>query len=224
MSFESTDDIKNDHSNDHNGEYDNGNQPWASTNGSYSESLTRLQNGFLHAISVLEDRNKALQNEVNDLRSRQDRINQPIARRLASVEQRNEKLEAELRAARMWPYTHKETLRNLELTLAKKNETIKEKNSKINDMEARNRGLEQELNSERKKNRKLGTTIEMQNRAHVASKRSNGTIGGTTTLAIRDRRDTVKAEDSTAYPATKKRKHEESTGTMGGSDNPFILD
>lgn len=222
LSFESTDDFKIDHSDDQNGDYNDGNQPQASTNGTYSESLTRLQTGFLHAISVLEERNKALQNEVNDLRSRQDKINQPMARRLASVEQRNDKLEAELRAARMWPYTHKETQRNLELTLAKKNETIKEKNSKINDMEARIRGLEQELISERKKNKRLSAPGGMQNKVHVPTKKSTGTSGGTMTLEIRDRRDSLKAEELTEYPAMKKRKHEESKS--GGSENPVVLD
>lgn len=221
MSLETTDDDNADDSNDHNDDCNDGDQLPAAPNGTYSESLTRLQNGYLHAISTLEYRNNALQYELNDLRSRHDQVNIPLTRRLAYEEQRNVKLEAELRAARLWPPTHKKTLRDLELTLAKKNATIKEKNSKINEVEAKNSRLVQELRSEKKKNKELGATIEMQNKAHVASRRSDGTVEGMMTLPIRQGTSTVKMEDTT-NPAMKKRKFHECVS--GGSDNPVVLD
>ncbi|OAK98403.1 hypothetical protein IQ06DRAFT_350097 [Phaeosphaeriaceae sp. SRC1lsM3a] len=190
-----------------NHDYNDGNQPAAGTNGTYSESLMRLQTGYLHAISVLEDRNK------------QDR---KLERQKNNLELQNNRLEAELRAARLWPHTHKKTQRDLELSIAKKNETIKEKNSKINKIEARNYRLEEELRLERKKTKKLSTALGTQNEAIAERSMSTVTSGGTMILAIREKVSTTKLEHSTTYPATKKRKYDESV--YGDSDNPVVLD
>lgn len=122
----------------------------------------------------------------------------------------------------MWPHTHKKTQRDLELSIAKKNETIKEKNSKINKIEARNYRLEEELRLERKKTKKLSTALGTQNEAIAERSMSTVTSGGTMILAIREKVSTTKLEHSTTYPATKKRKYDESV--YGDSDNPVVLD
>jgi chromosome segregation ATPase len=51
--------------------FSDGDQPPAAANGTYSESLTRLQTGYLMVISNLESRNKELQQEMENIVSRQ---------------------------------------------------------------------------------------------------------------------------------------------------------
>jgi chromosome segregation ATPase len=119
------------------------------TNGTRSESLTRLQDGYLKVISALEDHNESLQQDVNIAQAYA--VNR--AQRAAYFEQQNRYLQLELEAARANPDVSKSNLVQLETTLTAKNTRLKEKNTQIMHLEQANRDLKEELKAEKMKNR-----------------------------------------------------------------------
>jgi hypothetical protein len=119
-------------------------------NGTHSEALTRLQDGYLKVISALEDRNESLQQDVNIAQ----RFAVNVAQRAAYFEQQNGCLQLELGAARDKPDVHKAaSIVQLETTLAAKNTKLKEKNTQIIYLEHEIRELKKELKAEKMANR-----------------------------------------------------------------------
>jgi chromosome segregation ATPase len=119
------------------------------TNGTRSEPLTRLQDGYLKAISALEDRNESLKQDVNVAQTYA--VN--VAQRAAYFEQQNGYLQLKLESARDNPNTRTASFVQLETTLADKNRRLKEKNTQIMHLEQANRKLGEELKAEKIKNR-----------------------------------------------------------------------
>jgi chromosome segregation ATPase len=92
--------------------------------------------------------------------------------RLSYLESQNDHLYLELEAARSKPTELKVQIHLLETNLAKKNTTIKEKNSRVLHIEQANRRLEAELKEERRKIR----DAEMAAAAATAKVRAEATI------------------------------------------------
>ena len=135
-------------------------QPPVASNGTHSESLTRLQNGYLRAISNLETQNKVLQQQLDKARATQGTQNVQAqaqaqahghcAQRIANLRERVNLLQREVNILRSQPSTNgKEHIRPLELKLAEKNEKIKEKNNLVLQKEETIRWLREELKAER---------------------------------------------------------------------------
>jgi chromosome segregation ATPase len=119
------------------------------TNGTRSEPLTRLQDGYLKAISALEDRNESLKQDVNVVQTYA--VN--VAQRAAYFEQQNGYLQLKLESGRENPNTRTASFVQLETTLADKNRRLKEKNTQIMHLEQANRKLGEELKVEKDKDR-----------------------------------------------------------------------
>lgn len=179
------------------------------TNGTRSESLTRLQDGYLKAIAALEDRNESLQQDLN--------IAQPYcantAQRATYFEQQNGYLQLELGAARATPDARKAHIVQLEATLAAKNTRIKEKNSQIIRLEQNNRRLEEELKAERSKNKVGGESRRMVPAVGQTSwdRRGIGANGGGKALKKRKLVEFVREGDY-------------DKAVRGGKEDPRVID
>lgn len=95
------------------------------SNGTYSESLTRLQTGYLHAIGVLEERLKRQQQELDFAHA--------DLQHMDFLKHQNRQLTLDLNASRSLAQEMRSA--PLEKKLAEKNATLKVKNKKIADLE-----------------------------------------------------------------------------------------
>jgi len=137
-------------------------QPPVTTNGTHSETLTRLQDGYLRAIANLETQNKVLQQQLDKVRATQGTQNVQAqaqahghcAERIAILEERVNLRQRELNNLRSQPQDWKEHLGSLEVKLVEKDEKIKQKNSQVLQQEETIRRLQEELKAERKRNAK----------------------------------------------------------------------
>lgn len=124
-------------------------QPPPTINGTHSEALTDLQTGYLHAISALEARNKALQQDLAIARAAQGyqnvQGNTGAAQHIANLEERNTLLQRDLDIARQVPHATKQDIHHLNATLAAKNQKIKEKNNEALQKDDTIRKLRKEL-------------------------------------------------------------------------------
>jgi hypothetical protein len=118
-------------SGDENSDYED---PPAATNGIRSESLTRLQSGFLHAISILDARNTSLLHELETARANTSSLS--LGGQSAGGSPRSSRIE----------------IARLTASLIAKNKTIKERNSTIFRLERMIGSLRADLAAERRKN------------------------------------------------------------------------
>jgi chromosome segregation ATPase len=122
-------------------------------NGPVSESLTRLQNGYLHVISVLDKRIDTLQEELNTARMKLNERNAlsttEATQRIAQLEAANEVLQLELEAARAQQKAWVAEIRGLKVSLETKTVVIKDSNRRILRLEQANRRLEEELKAKK---------------------------------------------------------------------------
>jgi chromosome segregation ATPase len=169
------------------------------TNGTYSEALTRLQSGYLRAIAVLEEHNKALQQELNiaheTASGRLALANFNATQRISSLEDENAILQLELDAALSKPNPLRAKISQLYTALAAKNTTIEEKNSRIVHIERTNRRLQEELVAERQRNR------------NTTGIRVGGNDDGPSRMT---------------HLSQKKRKHTDLVHEEGSLDNPLV--
>lgn len=133
-------------------------QPPPATNGAHSKALTRLQTGYLRAISALEARNKALEQDLAITRAAEGYRNvqgqKEAAQRIAQLEERNASLQQELKFERQRPTAVQQDgprIHQLNSQLALKNQKIKEKNTEFIQKDQTIRELQKELKQERKK-------------------------------------------------------------------------
>jgi chromosome segregation ATPase len=123
------------------------------TNGPLSESLTRLQNGYLHAISILDKRIDTLQQELVIARTKPVEGNAlataEATQRIAQHEAENKVLQLELEAARAQQNAWTAEIRGLKVTLETKTAVIKDNTSRILHLEQANRRLEEELTAKK---------------------------------------------------------------------------
>jgi chromosome segregation ATPase len=171
-------------------------QRFIATNGPSSESLTRLQNGYLSAMAVLEERNRALQQELDNAQEiangRMALANFNATQRISSLEDEVAILELELNAARSKPSPWRAEIAQLYAALAAKNTTIDEKNNRIVQIERTNRRMQEEL---------------------LAERRRNGGTGGI------DVSTSNSGPSRTMHPSQKKRKHNDLVQEGGGLEN-----
>jgi chromosome segregation ATPase len=122
-------------------------------NGPVSESLTRLQNGYLHVISVLDKRIDTLQEELNTARMKLNERNAlsttEATQRIAQLEAANEVLQLELEAARAQQKAWVAEIRGLKVSLETKTVVIKDNNRRILRLEQASRRLEEELKAKK---------------------------------------------------------------------------
>ncbi|KAF1916818.1 hypothetical protein BDU57DRAFT_245406 [Ampelomyces quisqualis] len=196
------------HESDQNDDYHDGKQPPAVPNGTYSESLTRLQNGYRTAISALEAQIEALKQDLAAAHSHP--IDANTTQHLSDLESENDRLRLELHAARSKPAELKVHIVQLQASLAKKNTTIKEKNSRILHIEQANRRLEVELKAARKntKDAEMVAAAAMGNTRASEMNRMEA-YGGWPERATN--------------PVQKKRKRID-FAKEGHADNPWVLD
>lgn len=125
------------------------------SNGTQSETLTRLQTGYLRAIFALETRIKSLQQDLNIARASQGYQNlqgsKEAAQRISNLEERNDLLQRDLNIARARPEAVKQDICYLETQLTAKNYKIKEKNTQVLERDQTIRTLQQQLKQEQKK-------------------------------------------------------------------------
>lgn len=179
-------------------------QPPRRPNGIHSKTLTVLQSGYLLAMSTLEARNnalqqeldqaraaprssdqairqmaldqasiKALQQELNKVRTapgpidlanmqvaqRNARLQMQATQRIVHLEQRNSLLSRDWDAFRSQQAVSNSQVQDIEDIVAKKNQTIKERNSRIIDLEHENRQLHAKLAAAENRNKDKGRVI-----------------------------------------------------------------
>jgi hypothetical protein len=105
------------------------------SNGTYSESLTRLQAGYLHAISVLDERLMRQQQELD--------LAHADLQHMDFLQHQNKQLTLDLNASRSVAQEMRSA--PLEKKLAEKNAILKDKNKKIFDLEQTIGRLQNEL-------------------------------------------------------------------------------
>jgi chromosome segregation ATPase len=164
-------------------------QPPEQTNGTLSESLTRLQSGFLRCIANLEERNIALQEKIERVRMApdnwEDKIDLQSSQRICILEEHIAALQQQLDETRARPNSWKAQLTQLNETLATKNKAIKEKNLKIIEIEQRNAQLQRDLAEARKNS---GANMEASRKMSTSQmKRKHGDFGNHIPRASRDR-------------------------------------
>ncbi|KAH7075619.1 hypothetical protein BKA63DRAFT_511925 [Paraphoma chrysanthemicola] len=135
------------------------------SNGTYSESLTRLQTGYLHAISTLEERIADLQHDLANAHLHHEncngRVSQDTAQRITYLDNENEYLRSELDAQKTQANAYRAELRGLKVTLETKNAVRKEQVSKILYLEQENRRLKEGNGAGRRMAMRVGTESAM---------------------------------------------------------------
>ncbi|KAF2829671.1 hypothetical protein CC86DRAFT_464193 [Ophiobolus disseminans] len=217
-------------------------QPPRTSNDTHSESLTRLQTGYLRAIAALEARNSALGKELHNGRIAQrhtnDLANIHIAQQaaqlhlgaqkhIAQLQERNNVLSRELNVLRSRPSVPRVNNSQrafFDEELAKKNKRIQDKNTRIIQLEDANRQLQNQLIAERKRNQNVGAsatsgmagaTRRNGNPSHT-QRRQSAYTGGTANPGMAR----ATGGDTAPMHAQKKRKFDPPPGSH---DNPLEL-
>jgi len=148
------------------------------SNGTYSESLTRLQNTYLHAMGVLDERIMRLQQEVEMAR--------PYVQQTTFLQQQNKQLTLELNASRM--INQEMRSKPLEKKLAEKNAILKDKNKKIINLEQTIRSLQTKLDQPKREPLGVGAWLsgkQSHNNVSAGTTTTHATIQGATPAAAR---------------------------------------
>ncbi|KAH7090515.1 hypothetical protein FB567DRAFT_293704 [Paraphoma chrysanthemicola] len=161
------------------------------SNGTYSESLTRLQNGYLHAISTLEGHITDLQRDLAKANTHNEncdgRTSQDTARRITELDNENEYLRLELDAQKTKANAYRAELRGLNVTLETKNAVRRQHVSKILHLEQENRRLKEEIRAGRRTGTRMGSESAM--RGEMGRGGGGRTEGGAEEMRKRKRLD-----------------------------------
>jgi chromosome segregation ATPase len=165
----------------------------------------------LRAISALESRNEALQQELDNARER-EKIHARLEQSSGGLQMKLDKTQEELAGRKM-------ECTRLQATITRKNATIKERNMKIMQIEEENQRLRNELKVE-KKNSTAGRTVKRE--GDVKPSASGVMDIHAYAAAMGWSNASTGAAARMAEPAQKKRKYTDTS--CGGANNPYVIE